>query len=229
MIALAALSIGSSAFAYAGGFKQLIESLFATVNIDGKATPMEMQPVGENAYEGAMQKQLEDGGQADIHVRHEETTPFEKRTHVRVKNVGRDGSGDEITEEIGVVMRFASLADLGVAKHSWSTADGVAKALHIVPDAEAGLLRVFTTSRTGQEDLVIRFVRELPSDTYQGDPEIAIADDGEITLIWEIGDGQERRRAKIQINEEPVPDPVEVRIPTKSGVEVRIPTKLPRQ
>ncbi len=34
-------------------------------------------------------------------------------------------------------------------------------------------------------------------------------------------------KAEIKIDEAPVPDPVEVRVRTKTGVEVAIPTKLP--
>jgi len=240
LIALAALSIGGGAFAYAGGFKYL-ESLFVTVDIDGESTQMELTPVGENAYEGTLQKQLEGGRQADIHVRHEEPTPGEKRMEVQV-NVAGDGGGEQEVAEVVVERRqgpsettqVASAADLGDAKpvHSWSNADGVEKALYIVPDEKAGLLRLFTTSQKGDENRVVRKAGQLPSDRFDGDPSISVGDNGVITLTWEMGDGDEKQKAVIKIaesmsDEEAAPEPGQVRVRTQSGVEVGIPTKMP--
>lgn len=85
--ALGFLVLGGGAFAAGGGI-EYIKSLFVTVEIDGQSTQIELQPIGDNQYEGTLETQTQDGRDAHVVVRRLEGDPNEKRMSVNVNLTG---------------------------------------------------------------------------------------------------------------------------------------------
>lgn len=241
MIALAALSVGGGAFAYAGGFK-FIESLFVTVDVNGEAVQLELKPVDGNAYEGTMQTQLEGGKQADIHVRHEEAGPGEKRTEVQV-NVGGDGSGEEEVAKL-VVERAqgdhraksdVSVEVLGDAEpvKTWVSDQGGEKSLFIIPDQATGLRNIYTMQMDTNDLIKFQRVGTVPGAVGDAVPIVQV-NDGTITLQWDVGEGEKKGKAVIKIRDQVSDQPIEnapigkLKIMTRDGKEFEIGVPLPK-
>lgn len=201
--ALGFLVLGGGAFAAGGGI-QYVKSLFVTVEIDGQPTAIELQPVGENLYEGSLQTQTQDGRDAHVVVRRLEGDPNEQKMTVNVNLTG-DDSIEEREQNI-VVRRNAAppeefkLADLGdaVPAHEWSNAEGQDRALYLITDEESGELQIFSTTTT-EEETVVRRVAMLPAGRHNGEPTISVDENDLITLTWATGEGDNVERQVIKL------------------------------
>lgn len=205
--ACAVFLVGGGAFAAAGGI-DLIKSLFVTVEINGQPVQIELQPVGENSYEGSLETQTADGQQANIRVKRVEDGPNQLKTHVNV-NVSGDGTvvRNEGEFAIGKGVHIGSdsddaytMADLGdaVPVHEWTNAQDQARALYLIDGDD--FLRIFSVTTPADGEAIVRRLAQLPASAgFDGDPEVAVDDNDAITLTWngESGDQQERRVIKL--------------------------------
>lgn len=193
--ALGILVLGGGAFAAGGGI-EYIKSLFVTVEIDGQPTQLELQPVGDNVYEGTLQTQTQDGRDAHVVVRRLEGDPNEQNMTVNVNLTGDDSIE---AREQKIVVRHGetppelsfTVADLGDAEpaHQWTNAEGQARALYLITDEETGELSIFSTT-VGEDETLVRRVAQLPAGRHDGDPKISVDENDLITLVWESGEGE---------------------------------------
>ncbi|HKQ49046.1 MAG TPA: hypothetical protein VJZ71_13330 [Phycisphaerae bacterium] len=202
--ACAVLLVGGGAFAAAGGI-DLIKSLFVTVDIDGQAVQLELQPVGENTYEGSLDTEIADGRQASIRVKRVENSPNELNTQVHV-NVSDDGTVTENESE--VVIRKGlnvgadpnavySMDDIGEAQpaHEWTNASGQARSLYLI-DTGDGKIGVFSVTVTAEGTANVRRLAHLPAEAgFDTAPDVSVDDKDMITLTW--GGDEDRRVIKL--------------------------------
>lgn len=198
--ACAVFLVGGGTFAAAGGI-DLIKSLFVTVDIDGQAVQLELQPVGENTYEGSLDTQIADGRQASIRVKRVDNGPNELNTQVNV-NVSDDGAVTESERE--VVIRKGlnvgpdpdatyTMDDVGEAQpvHEWTNAAGQGRALYLI-ETDDGKVNAFSVTTLADGTTNVRRLAQLPVEAgFDTAPEVSVDDKDMITLTWD-GDGDRR-------------------------------------
>jgi hypothetical protein len=202
--ACAVLLVGGGTFAAAGGI-DLIRSLFVTVEIAGQPVQLELQPVGDNTYEGAVDTEMADGRQAKIRVKRVENGPTELKTHVNV-NMSDDGSVTESDSQIEIRKGFNfgtepgatySMDDIGDAQpvHEWTNAGGQDRSLYLI-DTGDGNIAVYSVTLTPEDTEVVRRLANLPVEAgFDTAPEVSVDDKDMITLNW--GDDEEKRVIKL--------------------------------
>jgi hypothetical protein len=214
VVALAVVLVGGGAFAAAGGI-DMIRSLFVTVELQGQPVQLELQPVAENTYEGSMTTQLEDGRNADIHVVRTDPDENSRQMEVRVAVSGEDGEGDgerQVTQEVHhKKMKVGrpdpnatfTLNDLGGTEpiHTWTNEQGEAKAVYTVNNAEKGLLEIYSTLGKADGSTVVKQLAQLPADVFEGTPEVTVADNGDLRLVWDSGEGEQGNRREIRLRD----------------------------
>lgn len=210
VIACAAFLIGGGAFAAAGGV-DLIKRLFVTVDIAGTPVQLELQPIGDNTYEGSLDTQIGEGRQAKIHVKRVEAQPNELNTQVHV-NV-TDGDGDaqiENEKQVSIGRNFnfgpesnaaCTAADLGDAEpvHEWTAANGDARAIYLIPTDDRQI-RVFSVTTTIDGTARVKLLTRLPADMgFDETPEVAVDQNGMITMTWASEEGDRANQRVIKL------------------------------
>jgi len=197
--AAAVLLVGGVAFAAGGGIEKL-KSLFVTVEIDGEPVALELTPVADGAYEGQMTREMEDGRQANIHVRRFESQgdADEKSMEVRVNVGGDDGIETEDVEKIvrkrvsQTDLRSYALEDLDGAEPIFEREreDGSYFELFMLPQ-ESGQFDLVTVDTDSAGESTVRLLGSprLPGDVT-ADPVVTEDADGTLTLSWDEGDGR---------------------------------------
>ena len=213
IVALAIVLVGGGAFAAAGGI-DMIRSLFVTVDIEGQPVQVELTPTGENTYEGSLNTQLADGRTADINVVRSEPEPNSRQMEVRVA-VSDDDEGEqhEAVEHQIHKQRLNvgrpdpsavfTLDDLGDNQpiHTWTNAEGQAKAVYAVNRAETSLLEIYSTLGQADGTTVVKQLAKLPAELFAGTPQVSIADNGDVRLVWDSGDGETNNRREIRLRD----------------------------
>lgn len=202
--ACAFLLVGGGAFAAAGGI-DLIKSLFVTVDINGQPVQLELQPVGENTYEGALDTEMADGRQAKIRVKRVDNGSTEHKTHVNV-NLSDDDSVTENDSRIEIRKGFTmgtdpgetfTMDDVGDAQpiHEWTNAAGQGRALYLI-ETEDGKVSAFSVTTTAEGTVIVRRLAQLPAEAgFDTAPEVSVDEKDMITLNW--GGENEKRVIKL--------------------------------
>ncbi len=240
VIACAAFLIGGGAFAAAGGV-DLIKRLFVTVDIAGTPVQLELQPVGDNTYEGSLDTQIGEGRQAQIHVKRVEAHPNELNTQVHV-NVTDGGAQIENESHVAIGKSFNfgpessttyTAADLGEAEpvHEWTAANGDGRAIYLIPTDDRQI-RVFSVTTTTDGTASVKMLTKLPAGMgFDETPEVAVDDNGMITMTWGSEEGDQAHRREIRLIDRQSGDPADLKdllnLATPDGeIKVKIDTEV---
>lgn len=206
--ACAVLLVGGGTFAAAGGI-DLIKSLFVTVDINGEPVQLELQPVGDNTYEGALDTEMADGRQAKIRVKRVENGPTELKTHVNV-NLSDEESITENDSRMEIRKGFNmgtdpgetfTMDDVGDAQpvHEWTNAAGQGRSLYLI-ETDDGKVSAFSVTTTADGTAVVRRLAQLPAEAgFDTAPEVNVDEKDMITLSWGVEEGQQGHRRVIKL------------------------------
>lgn len=229
--AIAILVLGGGAFAAGGGI-DMIKSLFVTVEVAGEQLHVELQPVGDNTYEGSLETQTADGRQANIHVRRQEQGDDRKEMYVNV-NVSDDGSEQQEVSEVKMQRMMPgdlgpaadqtyTVEDLGDAEpvHTWTSTAGDARGIYLIPEEAEARVRIFSVTTPAEGDATVRMLTRLPAgDEWLATPTVSVDDKDVITLTWESGDGEEKQRRVIKLVDRVSKDPADL----QHGINLEVP------